>query len=144
MRKKNHIDKEEFLKLVIEYQELGSEKMSTRDYNRLGEIILSLVNHIAMKPNFSRYTYLEEMKSTAYHLILKGLNTFNSTKSNNVFSYFTQTCINAFIFVINKEHMVIDKKIKYSNHLQDKEESSIDRIAKKKHTNEIKDPAAFN
>ncbi len=136
----HYIDNAEFLTLVKEYQELG-ESMSRRKKNRLGEIILLLVKHIAMKPSFCNYTYLDDMKSNAYYSIWRGINTFNPEKSSNPFSYFTQACINAFIMVINKEKIVFERNIMYGENILNKlkEEPHYKVPSRKKNTMEVKD-----
>jgi DNA-directed RNA polymerase specialized sigma subunit len=134
-----YLDKKEFLDLIVNYQELG-EKMSRRNKDRLGILILSLVNHIAMKPNFSNYTYIDEMKSNAIITIWKGLNTFNPERTSEAFSYFTTTCFNAFIQIIEKEKITFERKQQIM--LDTIESARVNdpyRFAKKRFTQEIKE-----
>lgn len=132
------IDNNEFLDLIIKYQD---KIISKQEEDKLGKIILSLVNHFAMKPNFSNYSYLDEMKSNAFFTIWKNLDKFNRNKSDNPFSYYTQACYHAFIFVINKEKLIDERR---KEHMLDtierlENQSEVGRLAKKKFTSEIKD-----
>jgi DNA-directed RNA polymerase specialized sigma subunit len=114
--------------------------MSRRNKDRLGILILSLVNHIAMKPNFSNYTYIDEMKSNAIITIWKGLNTFNPERTSEAFSYFTTTCFNAFIQIIEKEKITFERKQQIM--LDTIESARVNdpyRFAKKRFTQEIKE-----
>jgi hypothetical protein len=135
--KNKFIDNDEFYDLIMKFQD---EVITKKEKTRLGEIVLSLVNHFAMKPNFSNYTYLDEMKSNAFYTIWKGLKKFNREKGNNVFSYYTQTCYHAFIFIINKEKMIAERKLEYISERKEVFESNseVARYAKKKFTSEIK------
>lgn len=141
MKKKgNYLDKTEFLNLILKYQELGEEGISNKDKNKLGKMIISLVNHIAMRPNFSNYSYLEEMKSNAIITVWKGLKSFNIEKTNNAFSYFTTAVMNAFIFIINKEKTLAEKRNNFAQDLIERINLKDEyRFAKKRFTQEIKE-----
>jgi hypothetical protein len=135
----NHLDNKKFLELVLKYQELG-EEMKRRDKNELGEIIVSLVNHLALRPNFCNYTYLEEMKSNGIICIWKGLKSFDVNKCNSPFTYFTKAAWRAFVFVINKEKMIFSRRTEFQQDIQER----IDRknpwkFAKKKYTQEFRE-----
>jgi len=56
------------------------------------------------KPNFSGYTYRDDMVSEAVLICIKYAHNFNPEKSNNAFAYFTQCCKNAFVQFIKKEN----------------------------------------
>jgi hypothetical protein len=134
-RTKNYIDKEQFCTLIMKYK---SGDYTKQEEKELGEMILLLVNHIAMRPNFCNYTYLDEMKSNAYFLIWKGLKNFNIERSNNAFCYFTTVTMNAFIFIINKENAIHEKNKAYLETKLAQMESKEERYAKKRFSSDIK------
>ncbi len=79
-------------------------------------MIIMLVDQYAKSGNWVGYTYLEDMKGSALvHLCDVALK-FEESKSNNVFSYFTQIASNKFKATLNLEK--IQSKIK-SQMLQD-------------------------
>lgn len=58
----------------------------------------------ARRPNWSGYTYVEDMISEGTLLCIRYAHNFDPEKSNNAFSYFTQICHNGFLQVINREN----------------------------------------
>jgi DNA-directed RNA polymerase specialized sigma24 family protein len=77
----------------------------------IGESILLICTNLAKKPNFSGYTYKEDMISDAIIDCVAAVDNFNPDKTNNPFAYFTQIAWNAFIRRIHKE-----KKQTYVKH----------------------------
>ena len=76
-----------------------------RTTNELGKMYMTLVNKLSHKPNFSGYTYLDDMKGAAYlKLCLVGL-TFTEGRQqfDNPFAYYTRIVINSFKNTLNKE-----------------------------------------
>lgn len=66
-------------------------------------MIIMLVDQFAKSGNWSRYTYLDDMKGSALvHLCDVALK-FEESKSNNVFSYLTQVASNKFTATLNSE-----------------------------------------
>jgi hypothetical protein len=74
--------------------------------DRLGKMMMMLVDRYAMRANFRGYTYLEEMKGNALLQLSKFGLYFDESKSSNPFSYFTTTINNAFLGVLNNEKKV--------------------------------------
>jgi hypothetical protein len=77
-------------------------------YENFGKIILLMISKILTKPNFSGYTYRDEMYSDAIHKILKYLHNFNhkmiSERSGqlvNAFAYISQIIHNSVLYIIN-------------------------------------------
>jgi hypothetical protein len=71
--------------------------------NYIGECIMKISTHLAYRPNFSNYTFREEMISDGIENCLLYLHNFNPSKSQNPFAYFTQIIFFAFIRRIQKE-----------------------------------------
>lgn len=77
----------------------------------IGESILLICNNLAKKPNFSGYTYKQDMISDGIFDCVAAVDNFDPNKTNNPFGYFTQIAKNAFIRRIQKE-----KKQTYTKH----------------------------
>jgi len=93
-----YIDKKE---LVVE---LNKWKKSGDMSDKLGTMLLSIVNGLGQKRNFSGYTYIDDMKGMAIEFLVKYARNFNDSKPNsNAFSYCTQIAYCAFIQYIQKE-----------------------------------------
>lgn len=80
--------------------------------NYIGECIYSIARRLATKPNFSGYSYKEEMISDGIENCIMYLHNFNPDKSSNPFAYFTQIIKFAFIRRIQKEQKQQYIKIK--------------------------------
>lgn len=73
--------------------------------NKLADMFMLLVEKYSQRPNWRGYTYVNEMKGQALlHLVYMGLK-FNEHKSDNPFTYYTQTISNSFTRVLNEEKM---------------------------------------
>jgi hypothetical protein len=71
--------------------------------NTLADMFMLLVEKYSQRPNWRGYTYVNEMKGQALlHLVYMGLK-FNEHKSDNPFTYYTQTISNSFTRVFNEE-----------------------------------------
>jgi hypothetical protein len=69
----------------------------------IGECIMKISTHLAYRPNFSNYTFRDEMISDGIENCLLYLHNFDPKKSQNPFAYFTQIIFFAFIRRIQKE-----------------------------------------
>lgn len=115
-RKRNYINNRTLFEAMVEYKnklnnaiEAGTAKPQVSKY--IGESIFLISNNLAKKPNFSGYTYKQEMISDGIMDCLSAVDNFNPKKSDNPFGYFTQIAKNAFIRRIHKE-----KKQTYIKH----------------------------
>jgi DNA-directed RNA polymerase specialized sigma subunit len=79
--------------------------------NYIGESIILICTNLAKKPNFSGYTYKQDMISDGIMDCIAAVDNFNPDKTNNPFAYFTQIAWNAFLRRIQKE-----KKQTYIKH----------------------------
>jgi len=84
--------------------------------NYVGQCILQISTRLATRPNFSSYTYREEMQADGIERCINAVKTFNPYKSKNPFGFFTQVIWNAFIKRIGDEKK--QHAIKHKNHLR--------------------------
>lgn len=113
---KNYINNKTLYLALIEYKRTLREaealyKEAPQVTRYIGESILLICNNLAKKPNFSGYTYKQEMIADGIMDCLAAVDNFNPDRTNNPFAYFTQIAWNAFIRRIHKE-----KKQTYIKH----------------------------
>lgn len=117
-KKTNHyINNADFLKALIEYKEKcrKAEESDLPDPpipNYVGECFLKIADHLSRKPNFSSYSFREEMVSDAIENCLMYFRNFDETKSKNPFAYFTQITYYAFLRRIVREKKQLYVKYK--------------------------------
>lgn len=106
-KNQDYLSNKEMFAEVIDCQEKG------RISDRLGKMFLLLANKYSSKPNFSGYSYRDEMVSTGIVACCAAVNKFNPEKSQNPFAYFTQCIHTAFVQILNKErkHQEIRDKL---------------------------------
>jgi len=107
-RKRNYVNNKDLLEALIQYQkdcreaeDQGEETPRVPDY--IGKCIFQIATRLATKPNFSGYSYKEDMISDGIENCLQYINNFNPEKSQNPFAYFTQIIWYAFLRRIQKE-----------------------------------------
>lgn len=115
-RTKNYINNKTLYASMIQHRNLlenavKNNKPKPQLSNYIGQSILLICNNLAKKPNFSGYTYKQEMISDGIIDCIAAADNFNPEKTNNPFAYFTQIAWNAFIRRIHKE-----KKQTYIKH----------------------------
>lgn len=115
--KKNYINNADFTKAIAEWVDAYKKDPNSPMSPYIGECFMKLVNGCAKKPNFSGYTFIDEMKSEALLTCMKYAHNFNVEKSNNAFGYFTQYIVNCFKGVINAEKKISEGKFDYVKHL---------------------------
>ena len=71
--------------------------------NKLGRMYMILARRYASKPNFSGYSYKDEMISSGVVACIAALTKFDPAKSDNPFAYYTSIVHNAFMQILNKE-----------------------------------------
>ena len=118
---KNYVNNAEFLSAIISYKEacLQAEtegKDTPRIPNYIGDCIFQISNRLASKPNFSGYSYKDEMISDGLENAIHALNNFDPNKSSNPFAYFTQIIWFAFLRRIEKEKKQLYIKHKVVEH----------------------------
>ena len=105
---KNYINNKTLYTAMIEYRSKleesiknGTDKPIIPNY--IAQSILLICNNLAKKPNFSGYTYKQEMISDGIIDCIAAVDNFDPDKTNNPFAYFTQIAWNAFIRRITRE-----------------------------------------
>lgn len=107
-KKRNYVNNKDLLESLIEYKEAckeaedsGEDTPRVPDY--IGECIFMIANRLATKPNFSGYSYKDDMISDGIENCLQYIHNFDPEKSKNPFAYFTQIIWYAFLRRIQKE-----------------------------------------
>lgn len=99
--------------------EKGGEELP-RIPNYVGECISLIATRLATKPNFSGYSYVDEMISDGIENCIMYIHNFNPEKSNNPFGYITLIIHHAFLRRIEKEQKhsyVRHKMMMQGNHI---------------------------
>ncbi len=109
--KKHYVNNKDFCAALIEYKAKRQTDPTARVPAYIGICIQQICNRLSTKPNFSGYSYKDEMISDGLENCLAAVGGFNAEKSVNAFAYFTQIAWNAFIRRIQKE-----KKETYIKH----------------------------
>ncbi len=97
-------------------RDLSSATYTNRDTTMFGDMITIIVNRIATRPQFSNYTFVDEMKSLAIEHILKYTWKFDPYRQSEIsgqyasaFAYISTIAFNAFIATINSFNKEQDK-----------------------------------
>jgi hypothetical protein len=104
----HYVDNDEMLAKYIEYQKKRAEAIASGKpepvlTRYLGECILKICHRTAYKYNFINYSFRDEMISDAIENCIRGINSFDHTRSKYIFSYYTTTAWNAFVRRIQRE-----------------------------------------
>jgi hypothetical protein len=118
--KRNYVNNQDFLNALIEYKKKCKEAEDSGEQlpkvpNYIGACIFQIANRLATKPNFSGYTYKEDMIMDGIENCLLYINNFDHEKSSNPFAYFTQVIWFAFLRRIAKEKKQLYVKYKSSH-----------------------------
>ena len=118
MAKKSHyIDNVHFFQEMVAYNEKiqaakdsGEKRPRIPEY--VGKCFMMIAENLSHKPNFSSYTFREEMVSDAIENCVLYASNFNPQKSSNPFAYFTQIVYYAFLRRIQREKKQLYVKYK--------------------------------
>lgn len=105
-KSRQFVNNKEFFDEIVKYRESG--KIS----NRLGEIMLKLVEKFATQHYYRGYTFKEDMISEAVVHNIAKLPNFDTDKFTNPFSYFTQCTYFSFLTYIAREKKELYTKYK--------------------------------
>ena len=118
-KKQHYVNNKDFLAAMIVFRD-GVIEAKANDDGRprvphyVGECLMKIAVHLSHKPNFSGYTYKEDMISDGIENCLLYIDNFDPEKSSNPFAYFTQIIYYAFLRRIAKEKKVLYTKLKYT------------------------------
>lgn len=122
--KKYYVNNQEFSQAVVDYVR-EVERAEKFNYNYIpvvpdyiAECFLKISTGLSRKPNFSRYTFKDEMIMDGVENCLRAIRNYDieaSTRSGkpNAFGYFTQIIYYAFLRRIQRENRQQDIKLKY-------------------------------
>ncbi len=105
----NYVQPEDLRQEIEKYQktckfhENGKIKKRGKVTPELGKMIQSIAEGLAKKPNWSGYTWKEDMISEAKLMILLYMHNYKPEKMKNPFSYLNKFCENAFKQYIHKQ-----------------------------------------
>ena len=104
----HYVDNKQFLAAMIDYkqackqcEEQGQESPPLPDY--IGECFMKIAERLSFRPNFVNYAFREEMIADGIENCVQYAYNFDTDKSKNPFSYFTQIIYFAFVRRIQKE-----------------------------------------
>lgn len=83
--------------------EVGISRAQDQMTNNLVKMLTMLCDRYATRPQFCRYSYIDDMKSYAMYMIVRTWRAFNPEKGSNPFAFYTQCVKNSFIQYLNKE-----------------------------------------
>jgi DNA-directed RNA polymerase specialized sigma24 family protein len=119
---RNYVNNKDLLEALIKYKKdcieaenAGEERPRVSNY--IGDCIYQIATRLATKPNFSGYSYKEDMISDGIENCLLYIMNFNAEKSQNPFAYFTQIIWYAFLRRIAKEKKQMYIRFKSSQHM---------------------------
>lgn len=119
---RNYVNNPDLLQALIDYQKSCKEAEDSGDPtprvpDYIGECIYQIATRLATKPNFSGYSYKDDMISDGIENCLQYIHNFNPEKSQNPFAYFTQIIWYAFLRRIQKEKKQMYIRFKSSQEL---------------------------
>jgi len=119
----HYVNNKQFSGAVVDYVNSANEARSKKEEEPIiteyiGTCFLKIAEGLSHKPNFSGYTYREEMVMDAVENCLKAIENYNieaatRTGKPNAFAYFTQISWYAFLRRIAKEKKQQDIKMKF-------------------------------
>tara|TARA_B110000495_G_scaffold42325_1_gene34646 strand:- start:2679 stop:3257 length:579 start_codon:yes stop_codon:yes gene_type:complete len=122
----HYVNNKEFSGAVVDYVNSANESRSREEEepiitNYIGTCFLKIAEGLSHKPNFSGYTYREEMVMDAVENCVKAIMNYDVKKATrtglpNAFAYFTQITYYAFLRRIAKEKKHQDIKELYMEH----------------------------
>ncbi len=107
-KSEHYVNNKMFFEALVDFKEKvlyakSKDKPRPQPSTYIGSCIMKIATHLSHKPNFTNYTFKEEMISDGIENCLQYIDNFNPEKSNNPFAYFTQIIYYAFLRRIQKE-----------------------------------------
>lgn len=98
--KNNYVDNAKLIESLKEYKRLYDESPDNppRVPEYVGECILKIANNLAKRPNFYRYTFVDECIEDAIENAILYIHNFDPTnEKQNAFGYINHICWQAFV-----------------------------------------------
>lgn len=99
----HYVNNKTLLEHLIDYKKRKKENTNATIDGYTAKAIMSIAERFSLRPNFSGYTFREDMVSDAVENVIRYIDNFNPEKSKNPFAYITQICYYAFIRRISDE-----------------------------------------
>lgn len=106
----------------------------------VGQAIIQISTNLAVRPNYSGYTYKDEMIADAIENCVAAVKSFDPDKTNNPFAYFTMVAWNAFIRRIAKEKRqsyIKHKNLEVSNLIYELENEGVTVVSGNEYSHEV-------
>lgn len=100
---KNYVNNKELLQHLIDYKSRKYKNPNEQIDDYIAKSIIAIAEKYASRPNFSGYTYKDDMIADAVENVLRYIDNFDPQKSQNPFAYITQICHFAFLRKIRDE-----------------------------------------
>ena len=114
----HYVDNQQFYKDIVKFREEceRNRKMGLPRPNIPQEIVDNIIlisTHLAYRPNFSGYTFRDDMVHAGIENCVRYIENFDPAKSQNPFAYFTSVCWYAFVRLIkeSKKQSIIKGKL---------------------------------
>lgn len=121
-KKKHYVNNKDLLTAILQYKKDARE--AKREKNPpprmpeyVGACLMLIAENLSHKPNFSNYTFREEMIGDAIENCCMYFDNFDPKKSKNPFAYFTQIIYYAFLRRIHREKKQLYTKYKLTEQL---------------------------
>lgn len=101
--KRHYVNNADLYASLVAYRAMKLEKPKTPIPNYVGECIMLICEKLSLRPNFSGYSWREDMVGDAIENTVAAVGSFNPARSKNPFAYFTQVAWNAMIRRIQRE-----------------------------------------
>lgn len=93
--------------LYLNNKDLLSEVIKSKQQQKMTDkfarMLMLLTSRYAKKGNFSGYTYNEDMQGYALMMLVRTWDSFDPSKSENPFAFYTQCIKNSFTQFLNQE-----------------------------------------
>lgn len=121
-KKKHYVNNKDLLTAILQYKKdfkdakkSGITKPKIPEY--VGKALMLIAENLSHKPNFSSYTFREEMIGDSIENCCMYFDNFDPKKSKNPFAYFTQIIYYAFLRRIHKEKKQLYTKYKMTEQM---------------------------
>jgi len=121
-KKKHYVNNKDLLTAILNYKKEARQAKREKDPpprmpEYVGQCLMLIAENLSHKPNFSNYTFREEMIGDAIENCCMYFDNFDPKKSKNPFAYFTQIIYYAFLRRIHREKKQLYTKYKLTEQM---------------------------